>query len=139
MPKRLRIYTDGGARGNPGPAASGAVIKEMRDGKEGKIIAEVSRYLGETTNNQAEYTAIIIGLERARELGAEEVDVVMDSELAVRQLNGEYKVKNAELAKRYLEIWNLKNHFKKISFRHVRREKNKEADALVNKTIDAHS
>ncbi len=139
MHKHLRIYTDGGARGNPGPAASGAVLKELKDGKEGKVIAEVSRYLGKTTNNQAEYTAIIIGLERARELGAEEVEVVMDSELAVKQLNGEYKVKNAELAKRYLEIWNLKNHFKKISFRHVRREKNKEADALVNKTIDAHS
>ncbi|KKW32882.1 MAG: Ribonuclease H [Candidatus Uhrbacteria bacterium GW2011_GWA2_53_10] len=136
MIERVRIYTDGGSRGNPGPAASGAVIKTMKDGKEGEVIAEVSRYLGKDTNNQAEYTAIIIGLERAKELGAKEVEVVMDSELAVKQLNGLYKVKNPGIAKRFMEIWQLKSHFKKISFRHVRREYNKEADALVNFTLD---
>ena len=138
MLKRIRIYTDGGARGNPGPAASAAVLKELKDGKEGKVLAEASRYLGETTNNQAEYTAIIIGLEKAKELGAKEVELVMDSELAVRQLTGEYKVKHPEIAKRFLEVWHLRNGFHSVTFAHVRREKNKEADALVNKTIDAH-
>lgn len=136
---KVRMYTDGGSRGNPGPAASGAVIKEVKQGKEGKVLAEVSKYLGKTTNNQAEYTAIIIGLERAKELGATEVDVVMDSELAVKQMNGQYKVKNPGIALRYVEVWNLKRQFDKVTFRHVLREKNKEADAVVNKCIDAHT
>lgn len=135
----VRIYTDGGARGNPGPAASGAVIKELKDGKEGKTIAEASRYLGKTTNNQAEYTAIIIGLEKAKSLGATEVQLYMDSELAVKQLKGEYRVKNPDLAKRFLEVHNLLMQFKRVTFTHVPREKNTEADAVVNKTIDAHS
>ena len=132
----VRIYTDGGSRGNPGPAASGAVIKELKNGKEGKTIAEVMKYLGETTNNQAEYTAIIIGLEKAKELGAETVELYMDSELATKQLNGEYKVKNEDIAKRFLEVKNLIHSFDDVWFTHVRREKNKEADALVNKCLD---
>jgi len=127
------IHTDGGARGNPGPAGIGAVIKD----DSGKILAEVSEYLGETTNNQAEYTAIIRGLERAKELGAQEVDMAMDSELAVKQLNREYRVKHPEIAKRFMEVHNLLHAFKKVTFRHVRREQNTEADALVNKAIDA--
>lgn len=131
---KLVIYTDGGARGNPGPAASGAVIKD----KDGETVVHVSRYLGKTTNNQAEYTAIIIGLERARTLGATEVEMFMDSELAVRQLNGQYKVKNPDIAKRFVEVHNLMQDFKKVTFRHLPREKNKEADALVNKSIDEH-
>lgn len=135
---RVRIYTDGGSRGNPGPAASGAVIKALHGEKEGEILARVSRYLGRDTNNQAEYTAIIIGLERARTLGATEVDMVMDSELAVKQLNGVYKVKNPEIAKRFVEVHNLLQDFRKVTFRHVRRAYNKEADALVNECIDAH-
>lgn len=135
---RVRIYTDGGSRGNPGPAGSGAVIKELHGDKEGEILARVSRYLGKDTNNQAEYTAIIIGLERARTIGATEVDMVMDSELAVKQLNGIYKVKNPEIAKRFVEVHNLIQDFRKVTFRHVRREYNKEADALVNECIDAH-
>lgn len=134
---KLRIYTDGGSRGNPGPSASGAVLKKMIDGKEVEL-ERVGRYLGVTTNNQAEYMAIIIGLQRAVELGAKEVEVVMDSELATKQLNGEYRVKNPDLAKRFLEIYHLRPSFSKITFRHVLRAKNKEADAVVNEVLDAH-
>lgn len=131
----LIIYTDGGSRGNPGPAASGAVLKRM-DGGEEVELERVGKYLGTTTNNQAEYTAIIIGLQRAKELGAETVEVVMDSELATKQLNGEYKVKDPGLAERFLEIHHLRPAFRSISFRHVRREFNKEADAVVNEVLD---
>lgn len=138
MIKRIRIYTDGGSRGNPGPSASAAVLKEVHDGKEGETVEHITRYLGKTTNNQAEYTAIIIGLERAKHMGAEEVEVVMDSELAVKQLTGIYRVKNPDIAKRFMEVWNLKNQFKKVTFRHVPRERNTEADAWVNKSIDEH-
>lgn len=134
---KVRIYTDGGARGNPGPAGAGAVIKEIKqDGKDGKVLAEIAEYMGVATNNQAEYTAILRGIEKAKELGATEIDFVMDSELAVRQLNGIYKVKNTELAKIFLKIHNLRVGFKNVTFRHVRREYNKEADALVNLAID---
>ncbi len=133
---KVRIYTDGGSRGNPGPSASGAVIKSIRSGSDGEILANVSRYLGITTNNQAEYTAIIIGLERAKTLGATDVEMLMDSELAVRQLTGVYKVKNAEIAKRFLEVHNRIQDFKQVTFRHIPRERNKEADALVNQCID---
>lgn len=135
---KVRIYTDGGSRGNPGPSASGAVIKSVHDGKDNETLALVSRYLGKTTNNQAEYTAIIIGLERAKTLGATEVEMLMDSELAVRQLTGVYKVKNPDIAKRFVEVHNLVQDFKQVTFRHIPREKNKEADALVNQCIDEH-
>ncbi|NQV89409.1 MAG: ribonuclease HI family protein [Parcubacteria group bacterium] len=128
----VHLYTDGGSRGNPGPSASGAVIKTPK----GKVIGEAMKYLGITTNNQAEYTAIIIGLEKAKELGAVKVDVFMDSELATKQLKGEYKVKNPEIAKRFLEVKNLIHQFDKVTFTHIYREKNKEADALVNKCLD---
>ena len=135
---KLRIYTDGGSRGNPGPAASGAVIKSIDGHADGETLAHVSKWLGKDTNNQAEYTAIIIGLQRAKTLGGTEIDMVMDSELAVRQLNGIYKVKNPDIAKRFVEVHNLIQNFKKVTFRHVRREFNKEADAVVNKCIDEH-
>lgn len=128
----LHIYTDGGSRGNPGPSASGAVIKSP----DGETLAEVTKYLGRTTNNQAEYTAIIIGLERAKKLGATHVSLFMDSELATKQLKGEYRVKDPEIAKRFLEVMNLLHQFERVTFTHVRREKNKEADALVNKCLD---
>lgn len=134
------MYADGGARGNPGPAAGAAVLLEVNeDGSNGKVVAEAAKYLGVATNNQAEYTGIIAGLEKAHELGYNEVEARLDSELAVKQLNGEYRVKNAELAKLFLQIHNLKTHFRKITFTHVRREYNKLADALVNKTIDLHT
>lgn len=134
----VRIYTDGGSRGNPGPAASGAVIKELRTGKESGVIATASKFLGRDTNNQAEYTAIIIGLEKARTLGAKRVEMYLDSELAARQLNGQYKVKDAGIAKRFLEVKNLIQQFDRVTFTHVRRERNKEADAIVNKVLDQH-
>ena len=134
---KLRIYTDGGARGNPGPAASAAVIKEVyKSGAEGNTIASVSRYLGIATNNQAEYTAVVIALEKAKDLKAETIEFYMDSELAVMQLNGEYRVKNQELARLYLRIFELSHGIKKVSYRHIRREQNAEADKLVNKCID---
>ena len=132
----LRIYTDGGSRGNPGPAASAAVLKEIIAGKEGKTVATASKYLGKTTNNQAEYMAIIIGLEKARALGCKQIEVYLDSELAYKQLKGEYKVKDSEIAKRFLEVKNLLHSFRQVTFTHVRREKNKEADELVNKVLD---
>ncbi|MBI2485200.1 ribonuclease HI family protein [Candidatus Uhrbacteria bacterium] len=135
----VRIYTDGGSRGNPGPSASAAVLKSLKDGSEGEVIATASAYLGTTTNNQAEYTAIVLGLKKAAELGAKHVEVFMDSELASRQLNGEYRVKDAEIAKRFMEIYRLRGQFTRVRFKHVRRHMNKEADALVNKVLDAHT
>lgn len=137
MSKHLRIYTDGGSRGNPGPSGIGVAVHAMHeDGTEGATISTIHEYLGKTTNNQAEYIAIKRGLERAKELGAEVVEMVMDSELAVKQLNGEYRVKNPELAKRFVEVYTLRQQFKRVTFRHVRREKNTEADTLVNIAID---
>ncbi len=128
----VHIYTDGGSRGNPGPSASGAVIKSP----DGKLLANVSKYLGKTTNNQAEYTAIVIGLERAAKMGATVVSLFMDSELATKQLKGEYRVKDPDIAKRFLEVKNLLHKFDRVIFTHIPREKNKEADALVNKCLD---
>ena len=107
--QKLVIYTDGGARGNPGPAGIGVVIKEGE-----KTIKEYGRYIGETTNNQAEYHALISAMESAKDLGAEEIDLNMDSELIVKQIKGEYKVKNAELAPLFLKFYNLKINFKKF-------------------------
>lgn len=135
--KRMRMYADGGSRGNPGPSASGFVLYELNaDGEQGKLIFEHGEYLGIKTNNQAEYTAIILGLKKAKELGAESVDVRLDSQLAVRQLNGEYRVKNQELAKLFVQIYNLRPKFHELFFSHVRREFNTAADAMVNKALD---
>jgi len=134
----VRIYTDGGSRGNPGPSACGAVIKSLTTKGEGETIATVSKYLGHTTNNQAEYTAVIIGLEKAGQLKARVVELYMDSELAVKQLKGQYRVKNPEIAKRFLEVKNLIQSFDRVTFTHIRREKNTEADALVNDVLDHH-
>ena len=132
---KLIAYTDGGSRGNPGPAAAAAVLYS----EDGSKLVGVSEYLGETTNNQAEYVGAILALKKAEALGADEVDVYMDSELVVRQLKGEYKVKNADLARRFLEVHHLRAKFKRTIFRHVVRERNKAADALVNKTLDEYS
>ncbi len=135
MNTKLIIFTDGGARGNPGPAGIGAVI--YNDKKE--KIAEISKYLGETTNNQAEYQALIVALKKAKELGGRELDVFLDSELVVKQLNREYKVKNKDLAPLFLEVYNLSLNFSKIKFTHVYREKNQEADRLANEAMDKRS
>jgi len=130
----LRIFTDGGARGNPGPAGVGAVVK---DADTGETLKELHKYIGETTNNQAEYQAVILGLGEVIDLNPESVMVVADSELLVRQLNGEYKVKNEGLARRFLEVRNLETRLgKPVRYRHVPREQNKEADALANKAMD---
>lgn len=130
--KKIITFSDGGARGNPGPAGIGAVLYDSDNNK----LAEVSKYLGETTNNQAEYRALIAALKKAIDLGAEEVVSYLDSELVVKQLNREYKVRNAELAPLFLEIHNISLSFKKITFIHVMREKNKEADRLANEAMD---
>lgn len=129
---KIIIHSDGGARGNPGPAGIGAILNAV----DGIVLAEISQYIGETTNNQAEYKALIVGLEKAKELKAEEVECYLDSELVVKQLNREYKVKNAELAPLFLKVHNLSLAFKKIKFIHVRREYNKEADRLANEAMD---
>lgn len=135
---RIRLYTDGGARGNPGPAGSGAVLLALEGDSEAGVLREVSKYVGETTNNQAEYMGLIIGLEAAKDMGATEVDVRMDSELIVKQLLGQYKVKQPELAKRFFEVKQLCLSFKKVQFTHVPRAQNAHADRLVNEAIDKH-
>ena len=130
---KLTIYTDGGARGNPGPAGIGAVLYD----EQKNIVAEISEYIGETTNNQAEYKAVVAAIAKAKELGAEELDFYLDSELVVKQLNREYKVKTKGLAPLFVQIYNMILNFKKVSFSHVRREFNKEADMLANLAMDA--
>lgn len=135
---RLRIYTDGGARGNPGPAGIGAALYQVHEDGVETLVAEVSEYIGETTNNQAEYRALIAALKKASGLKPEKLEVRMDSELVIKQLRGEYRVRNAELAPLFAQIQALKLLFPQISFAHVRREKNHVADALVNLAIDRH-
>ena len=126
------IYTDGGARGNPGPAAIGAVVGAKKYGE----------YIGETTNNVAEYKALIFALKKAKALLGKkkaketELECNMDSELLMRQLTGQYKIEDEGLQPLWLEIWNLRLDFKKVDFNHIPREKNKEADALVNEALD---
>ncbi|TAL20392.1 ribonuclease HI family protein [Patescibacteria group bacterium] len=129
--EKLAVFTDGGARGNPGPAGLGVVLKH-----NDKTIASFGEYLGETTNNQAEYLALAAALEAARSHGAKEVDCFLDSELVVKQMRGEYRVKNPGLAPLFLKIWNLTQQFSRVRFHHIPREKNKEADAQVNAAID---
>lgn len=133
MKNKLIIYTDGGARGNPGPAAIGVVIA-------GKGYSEA---IGNTTNNVAEYKAVIFGLKKTKSLlggkKAEEteVEVRADSELIVSQLNGKYKIKEENLKPLFIDVWNLRQDFKSVSFVHVPREKNKEADKMVNRALDS--
>jgi ribonuclease HI len=130
--KKLIIYTDGGARGNPGPAGIGCVIYDA----DKNIVAKVSEYIGETTNNQAEYRAVIAALEKIRSFAPEELEFFLDSELVVKQLNREYKVKNKELAPLFVKIYNECMKYKKTSFKHIRRELNSAADALANEAMD---
>ena len=131
------IHTDGGARGNPGPAAIGVVIEGGSVGKK-----EYGEYLGETTNNEAEYKAVIFALKKLKQLvGASEskssnVEVVLDSELLERQLNGEYKIKEKNLQNYFVEVWNLKSDYGSVSFKHVLRGENVDADRIVNGVLD---
>ncbi len=131
---RVIIYTDGAARGNPGPAAVGAVIKDEKN----NIIATISRRLGTTTNNQAEYRAIIYALEKAAVLGARQVTLYSDSELVVQQINGRYKIKQTALRALYQEVVKLAGVLGKFEIAYIPRERNKEADALANKALDQY-
>jgi ribonuclease HI len=129
---KVVVHVDGGSRGNPGPAAAAAVATTT-DGHE---LTERKLYVGETTNNVAEYRAVLLGLELARELGAREVEVVNDSELVARQIGGEYKVKHAGLKPLFIEAMAKLRDFDRWSVRSVRRESNERADELVNEALD---
>jgi ribonuclease HI len=126
------VHVDGGSRGNPGPAAVAAVATDT----DGEPLAERKLYIGEATNNVAEYRAVLLGLELARELGAEEVEVINDSELVARQIGGEYKVKHAGLKPLFLEASKELRNFHRWAVRPVRREENERADELVNEALD---
>lgn len=129
--KSLKIYTDGASRGNPGQAGAGIVIYN-----KGKVIKEISKYLGETTNNVAEYWGLLLSLENAYQLGAEEVEVFSDSELLTKQINGSYRVRDKKLSELYQRAFELIDKFKKFSLVHISREDNKRADKLANQAID---
>lgn len=132
--EEARVYTDGGSRGNPGPSAAAYVICNLDD----NVVEKSGYYLGETTNNKAEYQGLVAGLERSQELSIKKVAVFMDSELVVNQMNGFYKVKNAELAPLYVRASHLAEQFEKITFSHVPRELNKIADGEVNRILDEY-
>ena len=127
------LYTDGGARGNPGPAAYGFVL----EADDGTVLAAEGEAIGEATNNTAEYRGLIAGLARAAELAVPEVEVRSDSELLVKQMRGEYRVKNENLRALSLEAARLAREIGKVTYVHVRREKNELADRLVNEALDA--
>ena len=129
----LVIHCDGAARGNPGPAGAGSVLSTP----EGTVVAEIAEGLGRTTNNVAEYTAAILGMERARVLGAREVVVRSDSQLLVNQLTGRYRVRTEHLRPLYERVLQLASGFERISFEHVPREDNLDADRLANAGVDA--
>lgn len=126
------VNVDGGARGNPGPAAIAAVAQDV----DGQILQEKGEAIGRATNNVAEYRALLLGIELAAALGASELELVGDSELVVRQVEGKYKVKDAALRKLHAEVKRALEPFESWSIRHVRREHNAEADRLVNEALD---
>ena len=130
--RRLVANVDGGARGNPGPAAIAAVVATP----EGEVLEEIGETIGPATNNVAEYRALLLGIERAQALGASELDLVGDSELIVRQVKGEYKVKDPTLRELHAQVRAALRGFNRWSIRHVRREDNAEADRLVNEALD---
>jgi ribonuclease HI len=130
--QKVVVHVDGGARGNPGPAAAAAVATAP----DGTVLGERARYIGEATNNVAEYRAIQLGIELARELGASEVELVNDSQLVARQIGGEYKVKNKGLIPLFTETMAALRAFDRWSVRDVRREQNERADQLVNEELD---
>ena len=132
MPDAVVVHVDGGARGNPGPAAVAAVAATP----EGEELTERSEFIGEATNNVAEYRAVLLGLELARSLGAREVDLVNDSELVARQIGGQYKVKHEGLRPLFVETMRALRELDRWSVRNVRREHNARADELVNLELD---
>ena len=130
---KATLYTDGGARGNPGPAAFAYVL----EAEDGTVLASHGERIGVATNNVAEYRALIAGLERALELDLDDVEVVSDSELLVKQMRGEYRVKNEALRDLSLQAARLARKLGKVEYRHVTREHNELADRLVNEALDA--
>lgn len=134
MENKIVMYTDGGSRNNPGPAAVGVYLETLRK--------QYSHYIGEKTNNEAEYEAVIFGLRKIKQLVGKdqaknvEVEIFLDSEFVAKQMNHKYKVKEEKLKGPFLEVWNLMLDFKKVTFNHILREKNKIADSLVNKALD---
>lgn len=126
------VACDGAARGNPGPAGIGVVVVTTR----GKVLAEIARGIGEATNNVAEYTAVIEGLTRAAELGADDVLVRSDSHLVVEQLSGRYRVKNPTLRRLHEDVRKIASGFRRIRYEHVPRERNRDADRLANRGVD---
>ena len=129
---KLIVHVDGGSRGNPGPAAAGAVVSSP----DGDVLDEATELLGIKSNNVAEYRALLLGLQRARELGASEVEAINDSELIAKQVNGQYKVKHSDMKPLHAEALAALKQFDSWTVRTVRREQNAEADALVNETLD---
>jgi ribonuclease HI len=140
--KKIIIYTDGGSRGNPGKAGIGVVFcNEM-----GQEIKKYGEYLGDNlTNNEAEYSAVIFALKKFKALFGKalaensEVEIRADSEFLVKQMNAEYKILDEKIQKLFIEVWNLKLDFKLVKFKHIAREKNREADRLVNEALDAEA
>ncbi len=138
--KKIIIYTDGGSRGNPGPSAVGIVFCNEKK----QVIRKYSEYLGDNfTNNQAEYRAVIFALKKFKALfgkklaKSSEIEIRSDSELIVKQLNSQYKILDEKIQSLFLEVWNLKFDFKKVKFKLISRDKNKEADKLVNEALNA--
>ena len=132
MPDRVVVNVDGGARGNPGPAAVAAVLTNP----DGGLIEQLGKPIGHATNNVAEYRALLLGIELAKSVGAREVELIGDSELIVKQVTGEYRVKDAGLRPLHAEVKQALADFDRWSIRHVKRAHNEAADALVNETLD---
>lgn len=136
--EKVVVYTDGGSRGNPGPAALGVVISD----EKGNLIKEYGERLGIKTNNEAEYAAVIFALKKLKQLFGKDkckkivLEFRMDSEFVMKQLNGEYKIEEERMFPFFVAVWNLKMDFARVTFSHVPREKNKEADRLVNEALD---
>ena len=130
--RKVRVASDGAARGNPGPAGAGAVLWD----EQGRVLERLGKYLGRQTNNVAEYQALLLGVRRAQELGAEELEVVADSELMIRQLSGSYQVRAPALRELHSEALSLLKAFRKVKLVHVPRAQNAEADEMSNRAID---
>lgn len=135
MNKIYKIFTDGGARGNPGPAAIGIVIKDEHN----KVLKKHAECIGSTTNNQAEYKALIKGLDLVKDLQPAEVHCFLDSELVVKQMRQEYRVKDPGLQPLFLKAWNLSIALGKVKFSHIPRAQNAEADEILNQELDKRS
>ncbi len=128
----MRVYSDGAARGNPGPAGAGAVLLD----ENGEVVAELGRFLGDQTNNVAEYEGLLLGLNRALELGATDLEVLADSQLVIRQLSGIYRVRNEGLRPLFEQAKRLLARFRHVELRHIPREMNGAADEMSNRAID---